>query len=470
MKAHRNELTQQQRAQIRRLISPVLCGMMRKDPSGKFDPSDELCAGLEKIGGTRRDWNIEFEAMKLGRVKAAFEKIGDLSDKIDVKQIALDAIECVAENTSIWGMGQPENAACVKKLSMEHEFVVFVTEFVNAYCQSVDFSVSALVRRKSVMQRNLSSATHALHVQWDNYVKNILKDSVQSWTERFAPFPMCYEGALPLETVTALIIGALKIEIRERVHKAVCSLNAAPLVAQISNINTSPEEAETVYYIAGAIFHRMLKHVNRLISAGNKTPCVFQAKAFLDLNSLSQQEALLQKLPIGLVIERRKAKLVFVSYPFFTLVVMIEAIFGANATVENMDGHGSELFVKVEKLVLQSQDIKQAFGAAVPQPISSDDSTAASSHASGYYDMLIGIIVKNYRKIRQADFLKALYRKKCAESEALRRKLKTAKSTSETKNDWVIERETKKHAAEEKKKEKRPLQERRKIASRLKLY
>ena len=36
---------------------------------------------------------------------------------------------------------------------------------------------------------------------------------------------------------------------------------------------------------------------------------------------------------------------------------MIEAIFGANATVGNMDGHGSELFVKVEKLVLQSQDI-----------------------------------------------------------------------------------------------------------------
>lgn len=36
MKAHRNELTQQQRAQIRRLISPVLCGMMRKDPSGQI--------------------------------------------------------------------------------------------------------------------------------------------------------------------------------------------------------------------------------------------------------------------------------------------------------------------------------------------------------------------------------------------------------------------------------------------------
>ena len=86
------------------------------------------------------------------------------------------------------------------------------------------------------------------------------------------------------------------------------------------------------------------------------------------------------------------------------------------------------------------------FGSCLP--ISSDDSTAASSHASGYYDTPIGITVKKYRKIRQADFLKAMYRKKCAESEALRRKLKTAKSASETKKDRVIERETKKHVSQ----------------------
>ena len=56
MKAPKNELTQQQRAQIRRLISPVLCDMIRRGKSGKFEPPGDLCTGLEKIGETRRVW------------------------------------------------------------------------------------------------------------------------------------------------------------------------------------------------------------------------------------------------------------------------------------------------------------------------------------------------------------------------------------------------------------------------------
>ena len=49
--------------------------------------------------------------MKEGRIKAAFDKIGNLFDKVDGKQVALGVIKCVADNTSIWGMGRPENAA-----------------------------------------------------------------------------------------------------------------------------------------------------------------------------------------------------------------------------------------------------------------------------------------------------------------------------------------------------------------------
>ena len=111
MKAPKNELTQQQRAQIRRLINPVLCDMMRKGKSGKFKPSDDLCTGLEKVGGTRRDWKVEFEAIKKGHVKAAFDKIGIFFDKVDGKQVPLGVIKCVADNTSTWGMGRPENFA-----------------------------------------------------------------------------------------------------------------------------------------------------------------------------------------------------------------------------------------------------------------------------------------------------------------------------------------------------------------------
>ena len=87
-----------------------MCNMMRKGKSGKFEPSDDLCTGLEKVGGTRRDWKVEFEAIKKGHVKAAFDKIGIFFDKVDGKQVPLGVIKCVADNTSIWGMGRPGNA------------------------------------------------------------------------------------------------------------------------------------------------------------------------------------------------------------------------------------------------------------------------------------------------------------------------------------------------------------------------
>lgn len=167
------------------------------------------------------------------------------------------------------------------------------------------------------------------------------------------------------------------------------------------------EEAEIVYYIAGAILRRAQGHCNRQDPTENERAAV--ALRFLNFNSIEKERARAENLPIGLVCDREKINLVFASANFFRWVVSLEANFGLNCTRANVDAHNAELFPECEKRAYRNEELFRTFLEASPPDLVSfggDSDTAEES--SEKYRKVFWSLTKKYRKARQPDFFDSL--------------------------------------------------------------
>ena len=123
----------------------------------------------------------------------------------------------------------------------------------------------------------------------------------------------------------------------------------------------------------------------------------------------------------------------------------MELIFLSNTSIKHLDEHGPGLFAKLREVIMNSATIMRLFAAAAPQAFSADlmDEPAGTSRGTSsdieilgssrvFYGDLMRILLQKYIKIRQADALKAIFRKRKVEAEALRRRLKSSCATTST--------------------------------------
>lgn len=427
-------------AQIRLAIGKELNLMIQKTPSGSFNPSEALIAKLGTIGGTRANWKAEYATMKESRTKAALMKMGSISSAF-THYFALEVIDAIVGSDSLLARGQPELAVLISKLRDVNAFVLYVYALVIEYADLVDDSIAALAKQSAMVPKGLAQRTIELHQAWIRRVGLKIDTGVADFAEMTAaPFAHKYVGPLVPETVVTFTLRAIQVEVQEKLAIFLREKRAIPIISQPDEQATfTVSELETAYYITCAVAFRTLKHFKRLARGGNSSAAVAQAIAFLQFNIVSEDVAASScggTLPIGLVLQRRRVKLIFVSPELFSLFNSVERLYLPNSTLKHLEGHGADLFAKLHKVVIGSSVVQKLFRKAAPRAPSMLEATPggdpedALGDCGYFYADLFSAMMKKYRKIKQADVLKALKRWKFNESEALRRKLKTVGSAT----------------------------------------
>jgi len=148
----------------------------------------------------------------------------------------------------------------------------------------------------------------------------------------------------------------------------------------------------------------------------------------LEYNAIHEKQAEAEGLPVELVFARRHLRLVFVSRPFLQFVVFLEALIGSNCSSTNLAAYGKCLFEQLEDMACANETLYKLFLEAIhPGWLSNEMAHTAGGKPPDFSkDLrpLFELLIHKYRKVRQADFLKAHQCWVCEESEALRRRLK----------------------------------------------
>lgn len=131
-----------------------------------------------------------------------------------------------------------------------------------------------------------------------------------------------YQGELDKDWVIAIGLSSLKEIIQDDVWAEIDRRRMTEVQNGLPDICLRSDEAETVYYIAGAILHRARKHYNRKGFTESARTAV--AIRFTNFSSIGQDSASAENLPIGLMRDREKVNLVYVSAKFFRWVVALE--------------------------------------------------------------------------------------------------------------------------------------------------
>jgi len=267
-----------------------------------------------------------------------------------------------------------------------------------------------------------------LQEQWDDFIQVKRLEGVREWTDLGA-FDEKYRGVLDDKRVVGLGLGALSTVIDEEVPKELKLARAPPLfnTTVSGRVKHTPEELATLYYIAGAILRRAKRHFGRLLkSEGSKAA---DAYAFMEYNAIHEKQAEADELPIELVrASRSLLHLVFVSRPFLQFVVFLEALIGSNCSSTNLAAYSKNLFGHLEEMACENETLYKLFLEAIhPQWLSTEMAHAAAGEAPDFSKELrplFELLIHKYRKVRQADILKAHQCWVLEESEALRRRLK----------------------------------------------
>ena len=146
---------------------------------------------------------------------------------------------------------------------------------------------------------------------------------------------------------------------------------------------------------------------------------------------------------------RRNSTLVFVSELFFCLFAHAELIFLSNSSIKHLDEHGPGLFAKLQGVIINSDTAMRLFAAAAPQASSANliDKPAGTSRGTSsdikilgssrvFYSDLMRVLLQKYIKIHQADALKAIFRKRKVEAEALRRRVESSCAKTSTEDSF----------------------------------
>ena len=266
-----------------------------------------------------------------------------------------------------------------------------------------------------------------LQEQWDDFIQVKRLEGVREWTDLGA-FDEKYRGVLDKKRVVGLGLGALSTVIDEEVPKELKLARAPPLfnTTVSGRVKHTPEELATLYYIAVAILRRAKRHFGRLLkSEGSKAA---DAYAFLEYNAIHEKQAEAEELPTELVRARSLLHLVFLSRPFLQFVVFLEALIGSNCSSTNLAACGENMFGNLEEMACENETLYKLFlEARHPEWLSTEMAHAAAGEAPDFSKELrplFKLLIHKYRKVRQADFLKAHQCWVLEESEALRRRLK----------------------------------------------
>ena len=137
-------------------------------------------------------------------------------------------------------------------------------------------------------------------------------------------------------------------------------------------------------------------------------------------------------MPIDLVVAREIINLVFVSEKFMRFMVYLEAIFGLNCNSTTLAGHGDALFIKLQEIACHSTALWKVFAQSVPPcrpleemaEVSHEEASNTQAEYAEKLRTLFYLLIRKYRKVRQADFIKAIKRQKREQVDSLRRHLK----------------------------------------------
>jgi hypothetical protein len=416
-KARGDGLSKRVKARIRFAMKGEIVRMTMR---GKFSPSEDLKSELMGIGGGVKDWKAEFESMREYLTKAALEKIGDIEEYFDDSFIRKVILQ-VASPGGDWG-GDEDIVGMFRCILDENNqsFFAYIRALCCQYSELVDDSVEAILARpgkETVLNDKLSILT-----AWHEAMMEKRSSDLSEW-EAFGLFRH-YQGELDKDWVIAIGLSSLKEIIQDDVWAEIRRRRMTEIKNGLPGLCLRSDEAETVYYIAGAILHRARKHYNRKDFTESARAAV--AISFLNFNSIGQDSASAENLPIGLVRDREKVNLVYVSAKFFRWVVALEANFGSNCTRANVEAYNSELFSECEKKACHNENLFRAFLDAAPlELLSFGEDPDAAEESSEKYRNLFCSLIKKYRKVRQADFFDSLNCMKYKPDESLRRNLKS---------------------------------------------
>ena len=451
------DLTPEQQARLRLAIGPELNAMLRKG-NGTFALSEDLARRLTNIGGDFKIWKQQFDIMAVGRTNAALAKLGSVIGVVGSDDFAKHIIESVSDPASIWARGEPLIATCLRTVLASdagEQLVVYVRDLVQQYASLVDRGVGALARKSpKVAAKQVAPSTLTVLADWVGAISTMQSAAVEDWASfNFFDIYVKAGGKLDHGIVIGLVLGSFRVEIQEEVATKLAELRAVPLVAaQLpESVSFSQQEAETIYYIAGAVSRRCKNHFMRMMKGGNNSSGCVCALSYFERSQVDQTTANQQGLPTNLVLERQKQKLVFVNKKFFKTVVQVELTFSANCSPANLASHGEDLFSKLEAIALAQPILMQLVreGASTAPSLSDQMAVVSTVDDPPYLSTIAALIVRKFRKIRQADFLKAIFRRDKVETEALRRRLKGVCGSADAVTARALKRAAKQKSAQD---------------------
>jgi len=413
---------------VRLILNTHFIQIVRNSPKGNFKlPADVSAKLVEANGGVEdtQHWAHEFGLIRKRKTIAALESIGQLRTLISDDFVG-DVMKSLFDEHG--DFPQPCSASDITDVGL-----VLKSSWLKSLC--VEY---ANIIDSSVLMLSKNAAMLPVRT-----INKLEMESVQKWGDtiivaRQQLLQMHVPGVVAksseCEKLIWKICARLKLIIKDKVQALIKERRQGIRCRPPGGVDLNQDEQETVYYIAGAVLHGTELHYKRMLQKSNGLggrsrdeaaeegdkgiPFVNENVRMLDILSqccVTQEVAAKASLPIHLVTSRMHRTLKFVSSGFFKFIYYIELVYTENLNTEFLTLYGSHMFQELELLIFNDNDVRDRFSSRVT-PITKQSL------------VLLSIILKKYRKIRQSDYLKSIFEPDHEES--LRRQLKGSNGVS----------------------------------------